>query len=189
MKTFVGGIIAGVILFVWGALAWTVLPVHKSSLHTLSNEDAVIAALKASSPSKGVYLFPAMPVENNQAAIDAWTQKYQAGPTGMIIYDPSGSSPMMIGQMIAGLIISILTGLLGAWLLSRSTALSSSYIARVSLFGVIGVLISLATHLVNWNWLNYPYDYTVSFVVESVIGWVLAGLGAAAFVKVRPTAP
>lgn len=189
MKIILGGCIAGVILFVWGALAWKVLPIHKPSLHSLANEDAVIAALKGSSPTKGVYLFPAMPADNNQAAVDAWTQKYQAGPIGMIIYDPAGSSPMMPGQMVVGLIISVLTGLLGAWLLSRSTAVSSSYIARVSLFGVIGVLISLSTHIIAWNWMNYPYDYTIGLVVDSVIGWVLAGLAAAAFVKTPPASP
>ena len=183
MKTIIAGIIAGVILFIWGFLAWAVLPIHKSSLRSLSNEDAVIAALRASSPVKGLYLFPAMPTDNTPAAEDAYIQKYKAGPTGIIIYDPDGSSPMMTGQMIIGFINSILTGLLGAWLLSRSTAVSSSYIARVALFGVIGVLISLATHIVNWNWLNYPYDYTVGLVIDSVIGWLLAGLGAAAFLK------
>ncbi|MEW6510311.1 MAG: hypothetical protein AB1428_05065 [Bacteroidota bacterium] len=178
----VAGMVGGVILFLWGAIAWMVLPLHDSALKTITNEEAVIAAMKSGMNAKAVYTFPAMPrpegtPAEQDAAREAWMKKYEAGPTGMVIFDPDGTSPMMPTQMVVGLINSILAAMIAAWLLSRSTAAGSGYIARVSFCGALGIFASLVTHTVNWNWMGYPLDYTTGLIADSVVGWVLAGLG------------
>ena len=137
------GLVGGIILFVWGALAWTVLPLHSGSLHVMPNEEAVVSAMKAGLDKKGVYLFPGMPAHTGDAqldkvAMDAWTAKYAAGPVGIVIYDPAGGAPTEMGQMVVGFIIGCLSALLAAWLLSRSTAASSSFLARVAFCGILG---------------------------------------------------
>lgn len=191
MKTIMlGGFVGGFILFMWGWLAWTVLPLHTSSFRSLENEDPLIEALRTSIPQKGVYGFPGMPVasggtaeQDQKEAMDAWEAKYQRGPVGLIIYDPQGSSPMMPAQMVVGFIISVLSASLASWLLSRSTAVAASFISRVAFCGILGIFLSVGTHLLNWNWMNYPLDYTTSLVADAVLGWLLAGLGIAAIVK------
>jgi hypothetical protein len=116
-------------------------------------------------------------------AMDAYAKKYEAGPVAMIIYNPMGSSLMMPGQMAVGLLLNILSAMVAAWFLSRSTATTSSYFARVTFCGVFGILISLSAHLVTWNWMGYPLDYVTKWIADSVIGWTLTGLGIAAIVK------
>jgi hypothetical protein len=189
-KTLLGGLVGGVILFVWSFLAWTVLPLHTSSLREIPNEEAVVSALKPALPSRGVYMLrhnPGMGAE--KAAQDAWIEKIKQGPTGLIFYDPNGSDPMMVGQMVTGLIIDILSALVVAWLLTRSTALSASYLSRVMFCGIFAIFVTTFDYLSMWNWMGYPGDFTTGLVVDALIAWLLAGLGIAAIVKAPKAQP
>ncbi len=183
-KTLLGGIVGGIILFVWSFLAWTVLPLHTPAMREIQNEDAIISSLKPALPTKGVYMLrhnPGMSADNT--ARDAWNERIKQGPTGMIFYDPNGSDPMMIEQMAAGLIIDILSALVVAWLLTRSTAQTASYLTRVMFCGIFAIFATLFDYLTMWNWMGYPADFTTGLIVDALIAWLLAGLGIAAIVK------
>ena len=189
-KILIGGIAGGVALFIWSALAWTVLPLHKPSMHSIPNEDAVISALKTNIGTKGVYLFPALPgstgdtpAEQPSAAMESATRKMQQGPVGLIVYDPSGTDPFMASQFIVGLILDLVAAFLAGWFLSRSTALASSFFSRVMFCGVLGIFVSLASYLPGWNWMGYPMDYTTAMVADTIAGWLIAGIAIAAIVK------
>jgi hypothetical protein len=186
-QLLIAAIIGGIILFVWGWLSWSVFPIHNSSMKSIENEEAVISTMHVNMTQEGVYVFPGMPATQDQAAVDEWTQKNKQGPIGMIIYNPEGSEPMMASQMIVGIIISIISSYLAAWFLSRSTAASSTYLARVAYCGMLGIFVSLVSHVVNWNWMGYPLDYTTSWIMDAVIGWILAGLGIASIIKTPKT--
>src|SRR6185436_8714773 len=136
-KTLLGGLVGGIILFVWSFLAWVVLPLHTSTLHTIPNEDAVVAALKPALPEKGVYPLRANPgMSADKATQEAWLAKVSQGPTGLMIYNPGGVDPMMAGQMGVGVLLDILSALVVSWLLTRSTAFSAPYISRVMFCGM-----------------------------------------------------
>jgi hypothetical protein len=182
-KLLLAGVVGGVIMFVWAMLYWAVLGIGSSSMKNTVDETAVAATLKSNLGPQGVYVLPSMPASQSPADMDAHMKKYEAGPIAMIIYNPSGADPMMTGQLIGGLILNILTCLVAAWFLSRSTASTSSYFSRVAFCGMFGILVSLASHLLNWNWMGYPLDYITKWIVDCVIGFILAGLGIAAFIK------
>ncbi len=183
-KTVLGGIVGGIILFIWGFLAWAILPLHEPTLHTVADEDAVINALKPILQEHAVYTFPKQPdMSVDQAAMDAWTEKYKRGPSVMMFYKPTGSDPMMPSQMIFGLILAILSAWVVCWFLARSIALNAPYISRVAYCGMFGLFVSLFTHLMQWNWMEYPVDYTSAMIIDAMLGWIFAGLGIAAVVK------
>lgn len=183
-KTILGAVVGGFILFMWSVLAWVILPFNQQSIHKIPNEDFVITALQFNLPDKGLYLFPKRPgMSGDQASMDTWEQKTKRGPIGIIIYNPMGADPMMPSQMVVGLILDILTALVITWFLLRSTAAASSYIARVSYCGMFGIFVSAFTHLMNWNWMGYPADFTFTLIIDGIVGCLLAGLGIAAIVK------
>jgi hypothetical protein len=182
-RILLAGVVGGLLMFIWSAVAWMALPLHTSTISTMANEDSVITAMKSGMESKSVYMFPARPKSGDQTVLDAWKKKFNQGPIGIVFYSPAGASDMMLAEMGIGLVDSILTAILAAWLLSRSTAASSGYFARVMFCGMLGLFICLAVHVPNWNWLMYPVDYTRGWVADSLIGWVIGGIGIAAFVK------
>jgi high-affinity Fe2+/Pb2+ permease len=115
--------------------------------------------------------------------MDAWKEKMKRGPTGLIIYNPQGVDPMMSSQMVIGLILDILSAALIAWFLSRSTAITASYFTRVMYCAMFALFVTVFNHLINWNWMGFPMDFTTSMILDSIVGCLLAGLGIAAIVK------
>ncbi len=185
MKKFVlASLVGGIVLFVWSMLAWMVLPYHAASLRAVSDEDMLRNALRSSVHEKGAYAIPHSPaMGSDKAAMDAYVQKVKEGPNGMLLYDPSGMDPMMPGQMVIGLVIYVFSAALAAWFLSRSTAAEGSYFSRVIYCGMLGVFISVVSHLVAWNWMGFPGDFVRDMIIDTIIGWILAGAAIAAFVK------
>jgi hypothetical protein len=188
-RILIAGIVGGLIMFAWGVIANALIPLHTPSLHNIPNEDAVVTALQTNLSTPGVYLFPGMPADRQQSTMDAYIQKYKRGPLGMIIYRPDGADPFMAGQMITGLIIAFLSAILAAWFLSRSTAMMSKYLRRVIYCGMLGIFISVFANLNYWNWYYYPLDYTTANIADTIIGWLLAGLGIGAIIKLKEEKP
>ena len=188
-RILIAGIVGGLIMFVWGILANAVIPLHTPSQHSIPNEDAVVTALQTNLSAPGVYLFPGMPADRQQSTMDAYIQKYKRGPLGMIIYRPEGADPLMIGQMITGLILALISGILAAWFLSRSTAMMSKYLSRVIYCGMLGVFVTFFIHLNDWNWYYYPLDFTTANIADTLISWLLAGLGIGAIIKLKEEKP
>lgn len=182
-RTLLGGVVGGFILLVWGVLAWMILPIHKDTIKSLPNEEAVVTALQPTS-EQGVYYFPAMPKNSSdKAAMDAYTERYRRGPMGMIVFDPKGADPMMVSNIIVGLLIYILAAVVAAWFYERSTAITGTLLQRLSFFGMLGVFLSLATYFTNWNWMGYPFGFTTSMAVDTIVAWLLAGWGITLVVK------
>jgi len=189
-RIIIAGIVGGIVYTIWGALAWMVLGIHDWTSVKITDEDAVVAILNENITQEGVYFFPAMPEPSStmseaeiSAQTDQWMEKYRRGPIGMIAYRPHGADPMMTSMYISGVIISILAALIVAWLLSRSTAMSQSYLARVSFCGTLAIFASIVTHVAFWNWMLMPFDYTIAMVLDVVLGWVVTGAVIAAIVK------
>ena len=183
-QIILGGVIGGVIFFVWSIMAWVILPLHEPHLHRIQNEDAMISALQPLLSDHAVYMFPKGPgMSGDKAAMDAWAEKMRRGPTGLIIYNPKGTDPMMPSQMVIGLILDILSAALIAWFLSRSTAVAASYFARVMYCAMFAIFVTVYTHLMSWNWMGFPGDFTSGMILDSIVGCILAGLGISAVVK------
>jgi len=186
-KILLGGIVGGFILWVWGFVAWVVLPIHLVSMRAVQEESGLVESLTRTLPEKGVYVIPWMPPETAgldsaelAAAANDYTEKLRSGPNAMIFFDPAGRDPFMTGQMITGLFIFIFTASIVSWFLSRSTAAAGSYLSGVVFCGVIGVLIAVGTHLSDWNWMGFPFNWSSGMMLDSVVGWLLAGLGISA---------
>lgn len=86
--------------------------------------------------------------------------------------------------MATGFIIDLLATLLAATLLfSAARGCCRSYLQRVGFVTGLGVFVGLVGHASYWNWMHFPADYTLAFIVDVVIGWTLVGLVMAAIVK------
>jgi uncharacterized membrane protein YczE len=48
---------------------------------------------------------------------------------------------------------------------------------------MFGIFLVVASNLMMWNWFSEPNDWTVSLIIDNVVGFVLAGLGIAALIR------
>src|SRR5690349_15681143 len=56
-----GTILGAIVLFIWSALAWMIIPWPGEPLRHFTSEDAIVAAIKANVPRSGNYLIPKEP--------------------------------------------------------------------------------------------------------------------------------
>src|SRR6185295_19088950 len=79
-RLLIAGVLAGLAMFVWEAVAHTVTPLGEMGLSTLPNEAAVRAALAAQlGGADGLYFFPYVEMG----------QEPSAGPSGLLLYHPA----------------------------------------------------------------------------------------------------
>lgn len=166
MRCFIGSILAGIVLFIWGAISWMVLPWHSQTLHDFSNPQAVVSAVTQS----GVYAYPS-------------PSKFQDQPqTPQSLIFVSVQRERSI-SMVVPLLISLATQIIAAifvlWLLSMTSGLS--YIGRVFFVVIFGFAAGIVTYVPYWNWFGFDTQFILVEFADLIIGWFLAGLILAGF--------
>lgn len=123
-RVILGGIVGGVLIFVWGAVAHTETPLGTMGLSTLppDKEPAVSAALKAAVPKSGVYFLPGMDLSGkaSEAEQKAWLDKLAAGPHGLLVVDPAGGEAMSPRQLGVEFATDVLAALMASVLLAAT---------------------------------------------------------------------
>lgn len=180
-RVLVGSIVAGIVLFLWGCAAWLFLPTY-TNFKDILDEKAVVSTLKDSLPERGIYYFPKHP-DQSAVAISEWNQKVSVGPTGILVYNPEGQGALGIRKFAAALITQWVAALIAACLLAQTLAGKPSFRRRWLFVTLIGCIISLAGNLPNWIWYGYPTTFTVNLVRDMILGWAMAGLILAYFIK------
>jgi hypothetical protein len=185
-RVVLGGLLAGVVVFCWGAAAHMALPLGTIGVHKLPNEDGILAAFRGSITEPGFYFFPGIdhskPV--SQSETEAVIAKIKQGPAGVLVIHPEGRDAMSPRQLGTELATNVVSALLAAWLLSK---VASGYVGRVLFVTVMGIFGFITVSVPYWNWYGFPTDFTLAEAIDHVVGWFLAGLVLAAIV--RPIAP
>jgi len=187
-----GSILGAIVLFIWSAIAWMLIPWPGDPLRTFTNEDAVTQAISANAPRSGNYLLPNIPKrtpgmtdQQFAAAQKAMEDRITRGPIvfAAVRLEPFGSmgTALMIkflGQLVLALLASLL--------LLQTSGLS--YAGRVGFVAVIGAIIFVGGPVDEWIWWGFGNAYVLMELGAIVIGWVLAALVIGKFVRGKPAA-
>ena len=187
-KTLLAGVLGGAVAFVWSAIAHMNPVTGHLGLSTLDEkEETVLAALKSNVQQPGMYFFPGMDMtkQMTKEQQDAWTAKYKAGPTGLLLYHPGGEDPMSAKQLVIEFLSTALCGLIAAHLLAATVG---SFACRAGKVALLGVFTWLAISISQWNWYGFPFSLIALDAIDQVIGWLLAGFVMAKMIK-PPAAP
>ncbi len=185
-KKLLAGVLGGLAFFLWSFVAHDVLPMGKAGIKEIPNEQAVLDSMKANMPENGLYLLPGLGVPEGAtraqqaAAMGARMHKVETGPSGLLVYHPS--LQFSFGKaLIVELGTNILQILLAVMLLSQTSLVS--FAARWRFITLAGILAAISTNISYWKWYGFPGSYTVAYVCTVAMGFVFAGLIAAAIVK------
>lgn len=159
-------LVAGVVLFIWGFISWTVLPWHDAVANKFVDEVVVSQILKDNSPQSGVYYLPFSPEDHTPDRVGAFVNVTIEG------------MDMNMGRQMA---IALLTQIIGAFLVLTllGTKRDMSYGCKVGFFSLVGLTIGFVSHAPYWNWFGFSTPYTAVMIADSMIAWTLAGLVAA----------
>ena len=186
-KIVLGGIIGGVLMFIWSAVAHMLLPIGEMGIKSIPNEDAVLAVMKANITEPGFYFFPgegmmqsrSLPAEQKKAAEEAWTRKYEAGPRGVMVYYPVGETPMPPSKLIYEFLSDVVGGFIAAFILAMATQRVRSSAGRIGFVALLGLLSWILIEFSYWNWYGFPPAYVTGTLIDQVVGMAFAGIGIA----------
>lgn len=167
-KTLLLSVAAGVVLFVWGFISWAVLPWHDMVANKFIDEAAVAQVLKANAPQQGVYFLPFSEQGHGPNQVGAFANVL-----------PHGTDMNMGKQMAIGLATQIVGAFLVLLLLSQTGR--ASYWRKVGFVALVGLIIGFVSHAPYWNWFGFPASYVLVTILDTLIGWTLAGLAVARF--------
>ena len=182
-QVILGSVLGSIILFVWSAIAWEVIPWPGPPLRKFTNEDAVTQAIVANAPVSGNYLLPnavtSMTPEEQQKAIEKMTR-------GPLVFTSVRLEPFnsMAKPLVIQYLTQLVVALLATFLLLQTCGLS--YKSRVIFLTLIGVLIFVGGHVDEWTWWSFSNAYMLMQLGAIVIGWFLASLVMGKFVTGKP---
>lgn len=186
-RKVLAGILGGIAFFACSSIAHLATGMGEVGLSELPNEQGVVDNLKANVTAPGLYFFPGYGLGPNathaqkMAAMKNLAPRIKAGPIGLMVYHPKGYDALSPRQMLIELGTNILQVLIAVFLLGQTRIYS--FAGRWWFITVAGILAAISTNISYWNWYGFPGNYTVAYISVIAIGFVCAGLVAAALVK------
>ena len=104
-RVLVGALVAGVVVFFWGAIAHMALPIGTMGVRQMPGEEKVVAAMKDSIREPGFYFFPGhdMSKAMSESEAAAYAKRVEQGPTGVLVVHPEGGESMSPRQLLTEL--------------------------------------------------------------------------------------
>lgn len=186
-RVLIAGVLAGLFLFGWGYLANMVISLGAVGIRSLppDRQDQVNSVLVEQIDQSGLYLMPGMDLSLKGDALNAemerWTRAWEAGPTGFLVFNLTGTTPVSPLNLVVQAVIDILIGIAAATVVSffRPTR----YGCRVALVVAIGLIAFLYTNATYMNWYRFPLDYTGARLLDMLAGMLVVGIVVGAIVR------
>lgn len=165
------GLLAGILALAWTAAFQGGLPQRNAwGYKDVPEETEVLAVLDQELPETGLYLVP-----GHSPPDSLFRARYESGPIFRIhsLRTGAGGPPHVIISIL-GL---LLAPLLPAFLLGRACRVSEpSFVERMGLVGIFGIVTALVAHLQLWGTELYPLNYTLFLTLNGVAMWMVLGL-------------
>jgi hypothetical protein len=189
-RVLLAGVLAAIAMFIWSFVAHMVLPLGYTGVRELPNESAVLSAMQSSiGQTSGLYLFPGLGAgpsptsAQRNAAMKNYEPKLAANPSGLLIYHPPGGTGITGGKLGLEFLTEFVEALLAVILLAQTRI--SSYAGKVGFITLVGMVAAVTSNIPYWNWYGFPGNYTSAYMTMQIVGFLVAGLVAAAVVKNR----
>jgi hypothetical protein len=182
-RILLAGVLGGLVAFIWSAVVHMTPFTAALGLSMFNEkEDAVMAELRSHDLSPGLYFFPGMDMSKRMTKEQeaAWTAKFKAGPSGLLLLQPKGGEPMEARQLLTEFISTALCAIIAATILATTVGSVTCRAIVVAMMGLFGWLAISASQ---WTWYHYPFSFIALDLLDQSVGWLLAGFVIAKLVK------
>ncbi|OJY97743.1 MAG: hypothetical protein BGP25_01850 [Lysobacterales bacterium 63-13] len=176
MRIVIAAIFSALMLFIWGFVAHTVLPIGEMGVQAPANEEVILDSVKSGAPNPGIYVLPYVSSAQwkDEAFMKAFAEKSKAQPfVYMVVSPPYGDPMQMTPQLVKQFGSNFLGSLIAAWLL---VATRWGFAARVLGATTMGVFVWVGSVVPMAVWYRFPTDFMIAGLIEHVVGWLLGGI-------------
>jgi hypothetical protein len=188
-KIIIASVVGAVILFVWSALSWMVMPAHLHTFKYTPAQDSILNVLKNSGLSTGAYMIPSVDNSNVTAFDSEFQKKCQemhksmVGKPAATLFYISSLRDMDPMQFIKGFLYNLIAVFCACMLLSLAYQSNASFFMRWWMVMLIAVIYVMQGPMSMHNWMWEPWHYTRGFIYDAFIGWGLTGLWLAKYLR------
>jgi hypothetical protein len=180
MRILIAGLIGGIVMFIWGAVAHVALPLGQIGIKQPTNEDVVLVATRTGLPAEdGVYILPSMDPAHmgDKSFANAYAAKTKTSPFAFVVYQAQGTDLTDMSQELPKQWASdTLAALVAAFVMAYA---GLGFGRRVIIAAAMGVFAWLSVSVPYWTWYRFPLNFTLGSLAEQLIGWILAGIAIA----------
>ena len=193
LRVFASAALSALLMFLWGFVFWGPVFNATSKLMAPLSPEAerdVLPPLRSAQTPDGMYVYPG-PLQSgaDQAAVDEWTKKVEAGPVFHLAFHREGVSPMDPAMFAKGLAHSFVIALLAGILLTMVANALPTYASRVGVLVLVSLIAAIWTNVANVIWWFHTPRYAAGQMVYGLIGGLLMALVTAAIVRPQAGAP
>jgi hypothetical protein len=170
-KIIIGGIVAGILLFIWQTLSWTIIDLHRPANQYTPKQTEILNFLNSQFDSDGSFFMPNTPPGASAEQMEAAMKESAGKPWAVVSYHKSMDMDMTM-NIIRGLLADIVMACLFCWILSQFAVRKFSTILLASLF--VGLIVFINVPYTNHIWFEL-FDLN-AYLMDAIIGWGLAGL-------------
>ncbi len=176
-KMIVGGIVGGLLIFIWQFLSWTMLNLHGSGQKYTANQDSILTYLSTQLQEEGSYFLPTYAPGATKEEQQKLMETSGGKPWAQITYHKSMNTSMGL-NMIRGFLVDVFAVMLLIWLLYKIPGLTfqTSIISCV----VIGVIGYLTTEYTNSIWFE---TNSMPDLIDAVVSWAICGAWLGYWIK------
>jgi hypothetical protein len=172
VRTFLGGLVGGVILFVMGYVFWASPLGQIPYSHSGDAQNAAVQlslAQNLSQTGTGAYVIPA---PESRAGANLYTR----GPIATVFFNTDGFSPEDMSMLLPGFIVALISGLLMAFALAAVGGGGRSFAGTARLVILFSLAFTVWEYLASPIFNHFGWRYWIyAFVAESV-ALIFAGL-------------
>lgn len=176
-------VVSAAAVFVASALAWTVMPHHRSDFSPADDEDVLADAVRRCAAKPGMYYFPW--ADKGAERTEEYRQKVAAGPVGLLKVRNPKSALGMKGAMVKAFVFNLVVATLVAYIAGGAHGPGAAYL---DVFGTVGPATFLAYALSSVQesiWMGLPRSAAIK---QGLDGFVYALLTAGIFGALWPIA-
>ena len=170
-KTIIGGIVGGILIFVWQTLSWTVLDLHRPGQDFTPKQDSIISYLNSQFNEDGAYMVPSIPKGASSEEMEQIMKDHYGKPWAEIQYHSKMEYNMPM-NMLRGLLVDIVIVIMLCWLLAKygnnsmgKTFISCLFVGFISFLNIIYTK-DIWYHVFDVN----------AYMIDTVVSWGLCGI-------------
>ena len=173
MRIAIAGVLAGLAMFIWSAVANVATPLGTMGMSRTAHEAAILGSLQqALAEGDGLYVLPAA----------AMTGKAPRGASAFLVYHgPAYDLSITPAKLASEFLTEVLGAVLAAVLLGFTRL--SSFLGRAAFVATLGLIVAAMTNLSYLFWFGFPVAYTLAYAAIQLVGFVLAGAIIAAVTR------
>ena len=168
-------LVAAVSVFVASSLIHMVFKWHNSDYKPLANEDAVLATIRAGSPTPGLYVLPHC-ADMKDLQKEEMQKKFREGPVGFLTLKPP-AAPAIGGALLKWFILNLVVAIIaGAIAMHIYGPRADANRAACHLVAVISFLTYAGGSIQAGIWMGKPWVSVAKDQLDAAIYAVVSGL-------------